>query len=181
MKLRRFLTQALLGAAFATSASAAEPRHTFECDTPAGHFSYWKRTVSSAELEVSGKIRVKEILKDKKWSSVAFVSLRSRKSPSGDYGLRLYSVANSPGELFLELLKVGGHQAIGVGPIPVTKKPIPFTLSLDADGLLKVTIAGSDTSTPLGAFKPETFELSCSTGDYEFSDVVVTEKTPGPN
>jgi hypothetical protein len=176
MKLKRFVAWTLLGAAFAVCAAADEPRHAFECDTPAGHFSYWKRTVSATAIEVSGKIKVNEMLKDKKWSSVAFVSLRSEKSPAGDYGLRLYGIAKTPEHFFLELMKVGGRDPIGLGLIPATKDPIPFTLSLDSSGLLKLTLAGSEASTQLGAFKPETFEISCSTGDYEFSDVVINEK-----
>jgi hypothetical protein len=68
---------------------------------------------------------------------------------------------------------------IGLGSIPATKDPIPFRMSLDASGLLKVTLAGSDASTQLGDFKPESIEISCSTGDFQFDDVIVKEKAPG--
>jgi len=174
MKMNFFLAPALLGLALNTAA-ADEPRHAFECDTPAGHFSYWKRTVSAGAIDVSGKIRVNEMLKDKKWSSTAYVSLESEKSVKGRFGFRIFGIAKTPEFFFLELQKVGGREAIGIGRIAATKEPIPFTMSLDAAGFLKVTVAGADASAQLGAFKPETFELSCSTGDYEFTDVIITE------
>lgn len=82
--------------------AADEVRHDFECDTPSGHFSYWKRSVSGSEIEISGDVTVND--------------------------------------------------------------------------MLKVTVAGSEASTNVGAFKPNSVELSFSTGDFEFNNVVVTEK-----
>jgi len=76
----------------------------------------------------------------------------------------------------LELLKVGGRDAIGSGSIPRTKDPLSFSLRLDASGTLKVSIAGIAGATSLGEFKPATFELNCSTGDFEFTDTIIVEK-----
>lgn len=158
-------------------AFAEEPRaFNYECDTPAGHFSYWNGTVSGGEIEISGKVTVNDLLKDKKWSPGASITLRDKKERPSRFGIRVYAVMKTPDLVFLELLKVGGHEAIGLGLIPRTKKPIPFTLRLDATGLLKATIAGADASTNLGDFKAASFELGCSTGDFEFTDVTVTEK-----
>ena len=156
--------------------AADEPRHAFECDTPAGHFSYWHRSVSTAEIEVTGNVTVNEILQDKKWGPTVLAVFRGSKDHPGQFGLHVYAIAKTPETLFVEIRKVGGSDRIGLGILPNKKEPIPFTLRLDASGLLKVTVAGSDASTQLGDFKPETFELSCSTGDFEFTDVVVTEK-----
>jgi hypothetical protein len=71
---------------------------------------------------------------------------------------------------------VGGSEKIGLGIIPRTKDPIPFTLRIDSTGLLKATVAGNEASTNLGDFKPDSMQLSCSTGDFEFTDVTVNEK-----
>jgi hypothetical protein len=181
MKLIRFFAPALLGAALASGAAADEPCHAFECDTPAGHFSYWKRSVSAAAIEIAGNVTANELLKDKKWGPGALVSLKSGKPTKATYGLRVYGVTKTPEFLFLELVKPDGRDQIGLGLIPATKDPIPFTLSLDASGHLKVTVAGMDSSAQVGDFKPDTVELSCSTGDFEFTDVTVKEKAPGPN
>lgn len=159
------------------SAGADVVRHDFECDTPAGHFSYWKRSVSGSEIEISGNVTVNDMLKDKKWSPAANVFLAQRGGDrTTQFGIRLFGIMKTPDLVFLELLKVGGRDMIGFGPIPRTSKPVPFTLKLDTTGVLKVTVAGSEASTNLGTFKPNAVELSCSTGDFEFTDVVVTEK-----
>jgi hypothetical protein len=124
-------------------------RHAFECDTPAGHFSYWKRSVSGGEIEITGKVTVNTLLKDKKWSPLASVVFLGGTERRVQFGLRLYSTAKTPDALFPELLKVGGRDAIGVGSIPRTRKPVPFALRLDTTGLLKVTVSDSEASTNL--------------------------------
>jgi hypothetical protein len=122
-------------------------------------------------------VRVNDLLKDKKWSPAANVFVVQRgKESTAQFGLRLYAVMKTPDVLFPELLKIGGHEAIGPGLLPRTSDPVPFTLLLDATGLLKVSLAGVEATTNLGTFKPDSIELSCSTGDFEFTDVVVTEK-----
>jgi hypothetical protein len=44
-----------------------------------------------------------------------------------------------------------------------------------------VTVAGVDASAQLGDFKPELLEFSCSTGDFEFTEVTVSEKESRSN
>jgi hypothetical protein len=177
MKIRRIALACLATALPLVCAAADEVRHDFECDTPAGHFSYWKRSVSGSEIEISGKVTVNELRKDKKWSPAANVFVARRGDDrTSQYGLRLYAIMKTPDLVFLELLKVGGRDMIGLGPIPRTDKPVPFSLKLDAAGTLTVTVAGSEASTNVGTFKPNSVELSCSTGDFEFTNVVVTEK-----
>jgi hypothetical protein len=178
MKLVQRVTLGWLAVAAPLICAAADnPRHAFECDTPAGHFSYWNRSVSSREIEITGKVTVNETLKDKKWSPAVAMLFRGGKDQSAPFGLRIFAIVKTPDMLFTELLKVGGRDPIGLGGVlPRTRNPIPFKLKLDATGLLKVEVAGIEASTQLGDFKPESFELSCSTGDYEFTDVTVTER-----
>jgi hypothetical protein len=74
-------------------------------------------------------------------------------------------------------MKIGGHIAVGKGSISKSKKQIPFTLRLDATGLLTVTVAGAEASAMIGPFQPEVFELSCSTAEFSFTDVIVVENS----
>ena len=141
-----------------------------------GAFSYWNRTVSSREIEIAGKITVNELREDKKWSPGAHVYFRGGKEKSAALGLRIYALLKTPDMLFLELRKVEGSEKIGLGFIPRTQDPIPFTLRIDSSGLLKATVAGAEATANLGDFKPDSVELSCSTGDFEFTDVTVNEK-----
>jgi len=158
------------------STAAEEVRYNFECDTPAAHFSYWKRTVSSSEIEISGKVAMRVLREDEKFIPIANIVLRKGKERTGRFGIRFFVSAKSPDRISVELLKVGGHDAIGTGSLPNNKKPIPFSLRLDSSGMLKATVAGSEASTMIGPFEPETFELSCSTSEINFTDVTVIEK-----
>lgn len=179
MKARNCLFGILLMSAGAMAGDNV--RYAFECDAPAGHFSYWRRSVSSTEIEVSGNLLMEAVHEDKKWSPIANIVLRKGKDRNGRFGIRLYVSAKTPGAVSVDLLKVGGHDAIGSGSIPHPSKPTPFSLRLDASGLLKATVAGVETSTMIGPFNPDTFELSCSTAEFTFTDVTVTEKSPGPD
>ncbi len=118
--------------------------------------------MTSTEIEVSGKLAMEAEHEDKKWNPIANIVLRKGKDRNGRFGIRLYVSAKTPGTLSADLLKVGGHDAIGTGSVPHAGKPTPFSLRLDATGLLKVTVAGVEASTMIGPFNPDTIELSCS-------------------
>ena len=157
-------------------AAAENPRNDFECDTPTGHFTSWTRSVSSRAIEISGKVVLNEVREDKKWTTVANVLLRHGKDRAGRFGIRFYTDKDTTNLLYIELSKIGGRVPIGTGSTHHSKKPIAFALRLDAAGLLTAAVAGSEASTQLVDFKPDSFEINCSTGDFEFTDVVVSEK-----
>lgn len=161
--------------AFAAIVNAEPSRYDFECDTPAGHFSFWQRTTSGGEITVAGMMTVHEVRKDRKWSAVANIVLTTHTDARRRFGIHVYADRSVSDQLFLSLLKVGGQDPIGLGFLPRGKDPIPFKLKLDASGLLTASVAGVEASTPLGAFKPEKLELACSTGDFHFSNIVVSD------
>jgi len=166
--------------ALATTSGASEPaQQNFECDTPAGHFSYWNRTLSGGPIDITGTLTVNDLGKDKKWVPVAFVALRGGPEEKTHFGIRLSTLAKVPDTYFLRMVKPGGEEALGLGFVPSTKDAIPFAIHLDGAGQLRVSLAGFDASTPVGDFKPTRLEFSCSTGDFEFKNFVVTESGGG--
>jgi len=157
---------------------AADPVHSFECDTPAGHFGYWSQSLNSGPVEISGTVTVNEVRDDKKWSPLASVVLEGGSDGKTRAGLHLYSVAKVKDMYFVEMMKPDGKEALGIGGmIPRTKDPIPFKLVLDALGKLTVNIGGAEGTSDLGAFQPRSVSLNCSTGDFEFKNVTVREST----
>lgn len=156
----------------ATSAAAEPPRQNFECDTLGGHFSYWSRTVSASTIDIAGTLTVNELRKDGKWIPTAMAAVQSAEKAS--VGVRLYTLPKVKDLYFLEIMKPGGNEKLGLGFIPATKDPLPFAIHFDA-GQLKVSLAGLDASAAVGDFKPAGIQLSCSTGDFEFKDVVIQE------
>jgi hypothetical protein len=160
--------------AIAEIVGAAEPvRQTFECDTLPGHFSFWNRTVTSAPIGITGRLIVNELRKDKKWSPVAQVVLLGGEDGKARFALHLTSFSKTPEFFFLNLDTPSGKTKLGLGIIPSTEKTVDFSMRLDAGGQLEVSLAGNKTSVAVGAFKPAKLELSCSTGDFEFSDFVI--------
>jgi len=173
----RRITLPLLAAAFPLGCNARDPvKHEFECDTPAGHRSYWSRSVNSKEIEISGKVALAEERDHERWLPVAFIVLRDDDDRDKGYGIRLYVSRKTPNAINMDLRKLGGHIDIGTGSISNSSRPIPFSLKLDASGLLQAKVAGKEASTMLGAFVPKAVELSCSTAEFHFTDIKVTEK-----
>jgi hypothetical protein len=168
---------ALLLPAFALAADA--PTYGFECDTMAGHFSSWTRSVTTKEITVKGSIAVNEIRPDKKWVATASVLLRGDARHRDSYGIRLYVPSKEPDIVVVELLKIGGNSPIGAASIPRTKKALPFTLALTPTGTLKATLGDGAASVELGAFTPGKIVLGCSTGDFSFADVGIAEVPAG--
>lgn len=171
---QKILLAACLLAMAGTSGASDAPRQNFECDTPAGHFSYWNRTLSDATIDVAGELAVNELRKDGKWSPTALVILQG---PEGKvrFGIRLYNVAKVSEMYFIEFVKPSGNEKLGLGMVPGTKDPIPFALHLDSAGQLRVSLAGFDASTSVGDFRPSSIEFSCSTGDFEFRNFTIQE------
>jgi hypothetical protein len=170
------LALGLIGVIASAAAGAAEPTMAYECDTPAGHFGFWSRTVSRSEIDITGTLKVLELLDDKKWSPTAKVMLYGGADGQTAVGLNLFTLKTVKDQYFIELRKPGGHVDLGLGFIPSTKDPLPFRLHLDATGKLTVTLSGVDASTQLADFKVQKVSISCSTGDIAFDDVRITEK-----
>jgi hypothetical protein len=161
--------------ALAGASLAAEPsRHNYECDTPAGHFGYWNRTVPASTLDITGSLTVNEVRKDGKWIPTSLVVLQSADKKTS-FGVRLFALPKIKDMYFLEIVKPGGNEKLGLGLVPATHDPLPFAIHFDGSGQLRVSLAGFDASTPVGDFKPASVELSCSTGDFEFKDFVIEE------
>jgi hypothetical protein len=155
-----------------TSGAAEPPRQNFECDTPGGHFSYWNRTISASKIDITGSLTVNEVRKDGKWTPTALAAVQS--ADKANFGVRLYVLPKVKDMYFLEIMTPSGNEKLGLGFIPATKDPLPFAVHLDA-GEVKVSVAGLEATSPLGDFKPAGIQLSCSTGDFEFKDVVIQE------
>jgi hypothetical protein len=161
--------------AFAGMSVATEPpRQNYECDTPAGHFGYWNRTVSASKIDVTGTLTVNELRKDGKWIATALVVLRGADEKAR-FGVHLYTLPKIKDMYFVEIVKPSGNEKLGLGVMPATKEPLPFAIHLDGADQLTVSLGSFDASVPAGDFKSASIEFSCSTGDFEFKDFAIQE------
>jgi hypothetical protein len=167
---------ALLLPAFALAGDT--PTYDFECDTLAGHFSNWTRSVATKGITVKGSIAINEIRPDKKWTAAASILLRGDAKHREAYGIRLYVSSKEPDIVVVELLKIGGNSPIGAASIPRTKKAQPFTLTLTPTGTLKATVGDGTAAVELGAFTPGRIAFGCSSGDFSFADISIAESPP---
>ena len=176
---RRFPIRTLLaiGLLAASGAHAEERVYAYECDTGAGHYSSWSFPTQASALVITGTLRLNEMLKDKKWSTVANVLIRGGADGKSTYGFHAYDVDRQQKSLHLELFKLGGHEDFGNDSMKKGQKPVKFRLELTATGTLRANVGGAEMSTELGAFVPKKIELGCSTGDFSFADVRI-EETP---
>ena len=149
-------------------AHAAEPVHEFECDTPAGHFSYWSRTLQPGKVTLSGTLDIQEKREHERWNPAMSALLVGKQ---GSLGLQVYALHSRKGILFLRITEPGTKDEEPFAMIPGDTTSIPFSLVFGKDGTLAVTAAEKAASTTIKGFKPDKLKLSCSTGDFLFKDV----------
>jgi len=152
-------------------ARAADPIHEFECDTPAGHFSHWSQTLEPGKVTVTGTISINEKREHERWNPVASALLIG--NPSGTLGLQVYTLKTQKDVLLLRITEPETRDPAPFAMLPGDTTNIAFSLTLGKDGTLAVTAAGKTASTTIKGFKPRKFQLSCSTGDFLFSEVAI--------
>jgi hypothetical protein len=167
---------ALGGCFLARLSPAAEPSYDFECDTPAGHYSYWSRTISHGTATISGTITVNEKRADPRWNPTITAMFYLESGKSG-FGLQIFMDGIAKDVFFLRITQPGSTKETPFGTIPSDTKSIPFTVSLDQHGMLQVSVAGQSGSEKIEGFRPKLIQLSCSTGDIEFKNVTVSERS----
>jgi len=154
-------------------AYAAEPVHEFECDTPAGHFSFWSQTLKAGKLTVTGTVDINEKREHERWNPAASILLVG--NPNGTLGLQIYTLSTQKDVFNLRITEPQTKDEAPFAKIPADTTSIPFSLSLAKDGKLTVTAAGKSASTTIKGFKPRKLQLSCSTGDFFFRDFTISQ------
>ena len=163
----------LAGCLLVTSglARTAEPVFEFECDTPAGHFSHWSQTLEPGKVTVKGTVTISEKREHERWNPAAAALFIG--NPSGTFGLQIYTLKTRKDVLLLRITKPGTRDEEPFAMIAGDTTSVPFSLTLGKDGRLEVTAAGKTATTTVKGYEPRGFQLSCSTGDFLFHEVVI--------
>jgi hypothetical protein len=152
-------------------ARAAEPVHEFECDTPAGHFSYWSQTLKPGKVEVAGSLEISEKREHERWNPTVAALLVA--DPKGSFGLQVYSLKSQKDVWFLRITKPASQDEEPFARSPGDATSSPISLDVAKDGTLAVTAAGKTARTTVKGFTPSKIRFSCSTGDFLFKDVTI--------
>jgi hypothetical protein len=175
LRFMRWVPVVLLAGCTADPSPLAHPEsYDFDCDVPPGNFSQWSRAVNAGEVRISGVIQVIEPRSHTRWAPVATVTV-SGKEEVPSVGVRAMIDGNAPDEVRLVLLKPDGLAVDDpLVSVPWEGKAIPFTLSLDGRGDLKVSVIDQSRALHLAPFPVQKLKLGCSTGEFKFSAVTVT-------
>ena len=157
-------------------AQADDRTFDFDCDAPEGHFTSWSASTTAAALTITGDLRIHELRLDKKWYALFSVMIYGGADGKTKFGFRAYDIDQTQKKLHLDLLKPGGHIDFGNDALKPGKKSVPFKLELSATGTLSVDVGGAQQSAELGVFKPRSVDFGCSTGDFSFDDIRITER-----
>jgi hypothetical protein len=172
LRLIALLASLLLAACIPETPPQPE-KYYFDCDVPEGHFAEWNRTVEGGQVHVAGTIELIEPRRDPGWSTVANVFITGT-DPSLPAGLRVLVDRDSPDLVQVLLMSQTGP----VTGDPLISRPwrgesIPFSLVFTQSGELSATVGNRSRSIHMTAFKPQKVRLSCSTGQFKYSDVSV--------
>lgn len=172
----RHFSSILAAAALSPLALGAEPvTYSFECDTPAAHWSDWTRSISGGDIRAVGKITVNEIRNDEKWMPAASIMIRGKQDGKDSAaGITLSASKQMPDKIFISISAPGLGESLNLGTVPSTTAEFQFEVTLDKKGWLHVSLGGQERTRQLKGFEPEKLALSCSTGDFEFTDIRVS-------
>jgi hypothetical protein len=153
--------------------TAASESYDYECDTPAGHFADWVRTLSATRVQVRGSLLMKEGRESANAPPVANVLLAGSEVAQS-FGLHAQILSASPELLQIDLLgPLSGKAVVPVATVPWKNQPIEFELSLNAAGEAELSAAGHRAALRVGAITLTKFSLGCSTADAHFAHITV--------
>lgn len=172
--IRKALLVSITAAAWlATTDAAAAQKLEYDCDTAADHFSDLKLAQNAAARSVRATITARAFYKSKSYLSLANLKLAA---PDNSWWvvIRIGGTAKAGTKAalaHLRFMRAGqiDEQLLGVVD---ASAPIAASLEIGADGKGTATIGGKSMrfEVPSG---PVTAGVSCSTGEFLFSDLVI--------
>lgn len=130
--------------------------------------------MTARAVRVSGTVQLIEPREDKRWLPVANIFLHT-DDESAAVGLQVSFDRKTPTQVTLSLRDRGtSRERTTFVTLPWRDKPISFALSLSDSGELSVSAGGQSQSVQLGKFEVRKLALSCSTGEFKFTDVAAT-------
>jgi len=171
------LVSLTIGCVSGPSRNQSPEKYSFDCDVPAGHYSAWTRSIDASSLQVSGKLQLLEVREDPKWAPGANIELVNAQG-SDAVGFQLAVFKRNPGQISAFL-----HHQQSAEPRVLIATPdwngniISFDLALSKAGVVTATLNGMSQAIPLGTFRPNSVRFTCSTGQFNFSEVTIASES----
>jgi len=174
LKLLRTASLIILSGCVSTESHLIAPeKYYFDCDVPPGNSSEWNRTITGSEVRVSGNLQLVEPRRDPTWAPVANVSI-SGVDHSPRVGLGAGIDWHIPDVVTVAPVTLSGPE---MSQVLLSKAwdglSIPFAVSVKRSGEFSVSAAAQSRALHIQGFDMRKVRLSCSTGHFRFTDVVV--------
>jgi len=152
---------------------AATPAVTFDCDTPAGHYSQWKVDRTAQPVRIGGTVRALELRKEDAWVPGAHVYLYGNDG-SIVVGITLSGNDRSTATLSaIVRSRKEEPKTVTLGSIPWSNS-VTFDLRFDGTRTIAITAGGLAHVLELPDFRPSAVSLRCTSGSFLFEKVSVT-------
>jgi hypothetical protein len=173
-------TAGLILALAGTPALAAPDfaQEQFACDSPSGRYSRYHRPLGSDGLTVSVTVQINQLHAIPEWQPVANLMVSGGET-TRRVGFRiLVPQGEKRARIFAVLPGFGANDGMLLGAFELNS-PLPLTIKAD-DQRTSVTVGSVTRSGPalLGA---HSIDLSCSSIDVHFDDIVAIPMTPEAN
>jgi hypothetical protein len=142
----------------------------FDCSSPQGYFQ--KQNVKGQEggLRLSGVLTARKVGRVyARWTTSAGVMFQPPDAKRG-MGLQLWLVDKRTFGYGVRRLDTGNNNPQILGRIPINK-PVPFDISLDRNGQMKVGVDGKIFVLAESGLKPDRPILMCSGGNFHFTQL----------
>jgi len=185
MSLKSLLTFCASFLAVVTStAAAAEPGITYDCDTAANHFSELVLPAPAGRFTVSGAVQLNALAAVSKYAPLAHVWISSAsqpgQSPASYAGVSVLALPadaekNATGSPAIQVISFNANgKEDEMLPLTMLAKPggpQPFSLTFDGR-TVAASIASEHRTFTVDAPAP-VVRLVCSTGEFLFTDVKI--------
>ena len=165
-----------LGIALVATGPAQGQGFDYDCDTPAAHFSAVKTPARTGAQRISGSITVHALYSAERYLTAGLADIEARGAGGWRVQLGVTGRASESKERLTGVLRirrpdVAEPQTYTLGAFTVGDAPIPFELTLDANGQGRAQLGGQAMTFAVPAGQESRASLTCSTGDILFSGV----------
>jgi hypothetical protein len=171
--MNRMMSVVLLALGLAmTGGEARAEKLEYDCDTTPDHFSELKLTQRGPAYAMTGSMTARGLYRGKDFATIGSVNLAAADD-SWSVRIGLTGHAKTSDKLLvgqLRIIRNGKSEESNFGVFNANA-PVPFALTLAADGSGRALLGNQTLPVPIKASGPVTASIVCSTGEFLFTDL----------
>lgn len=147
----------------------------FDCDTPEGNFSSWSAPAPGSRVVITGRVKMARAGKHATYIPVAGAAIV--ESDDRRVALSFAAYPQKPGTLVVAFAVAGGPR-FPPRAVAVTTTGADETSTFElrfGSNVLEARVGSVEKRIDIPAIKPTRVDLECSTGQFVFEDVIITD------